>query len=66
MSYEKTGKRLIELRGAKTPEEVSEAVGITKESLSAYENGQRLPNDAVKLNFAKYFGVSVDSIFLEE
>lgn len=58
-------KRLIALRGEKTREEVAEAVGVTRTSIADYEEGKRVPNDAVKLKLADYFGKPVEAIFFD-
>lgn len=57
------GKRLRELRGDKSAREVSDAVGISESSLLMYERGERNPRDDVKVQLAKYYGVSVADIF---
>lgn len=66
MNREIIARRLIALRGEKTPEEVAKAVGVTTASISDYEQGKRVPNDALKLKMADYFGVQVEQIFFEE
>ena len=45
MDAEAISKRLIQLRGEKTQEEVAKAVGVSKSALSMYENGSRIPRD---------------------
>ncbi len=57
------GHRLKELRGEKTLEEVAEAAHITKNTLIAYEAGERMPRDEAKNNLSTYYGVSIDSLF---
>ena len=66
MDREKIGKRLMELRGEKTREEVAYFAKITCKSLESYERGYRMPVDSSKKKLAKYYGVSVDSIFYED
>ena len=66
MKNEIVAQRLIALRGERTQEEVAKAVGITQTSVNDYEQGNRVPNDAVKLKIAGYFGVCVEKIFFEE
>lgn len=58
------GKILRELRGDKTQEEIAKAVGITKSSWAMYERGERIPRDEVKIQIAKYFGKTVQEVFL--
>lgn len=59
----KIGKRLTQLRGTKTQEEVSNAIGISTSALSMYENGERIPRDEIKIKLAKYYKKSVQSLF---
>ncbi len=66
MDRVKIGKRLTELRGEKTREEVAYFTKITCKSLESYERGYRLPIDGAKQRLARYYGVSVDSLFFEE
>ena len=60
------GEKLIKLRGNRTQEEVSEALGISKSALSMYETGKRIPRDPVKMKLARYYKKSVPSIFFNE
>ena len=59
------GKRLAELRGDKTQEEVARAVGISTSALSMYECGERIPRDPIKVAISKYYRKSVQSIFFD-
>jgi DNA-binding XRE family transcriptional regulator len=63
MDAKAISKRLIQLRGEKTQEEVAKAVGISKSALSMYENGSRIPRDEIKIRIAKYYHKSVQVIF---
>lgn len=58
------GSTLRKLRGEKTQREISTALGVTKSSWAMYERGERIPRDEVKIEIAKYFGKSVQEIFL--
>lgn len=60
------GQKLVKLRGDKTLEEVSKAIGISKSALSMYEQGNRVPRDPVKLRLAQYYNRSVPFIFFTE
>ena len=60
------GEKLIKLRGNRTQEEVSEALGISKSALSMYETGKRIPRDPVKMKLARYYKKSVPYIFFNE
>ena len=66
MDRNSIGERLRSLREKKrkTAAEVAEACGISQSALTMYENGERLPRDEVKLRLAKYYGRTVQTIFL--
>lgn len=57
------GKRLMQLRGGKTQEEVAKALGISVSAVGMYERGDRIPRDEIKIAFAKYYDTTVQSIF---
>lgn len=57
------GKRLRELRGNRSREEVAKAVGISVSALSMYECEERSPRDGIKIDLAEYFGSTVQDIF---
>lgn len=59
------GRRLIELRGTKTQEIVSKALGITPQALSNYELGLRIPRDSLKKKIAIYYRKTVQEIFFD-
>lgn len=65
MDKKKIAEKLLELRGTRTQAEVAVACGVTKNAISMYECGERVPNDDVKLALANYFGTSVQSIFFD-
>lgn len=65
MSRNDIGERLKTLRGDRTQKEVADALGLTVAAISNYENGQRIPTDAIKMRIARYYGVSVQEIFFE-
>lgn len=56
------GKKLRELRGDKTLQEVADALGITRVSLGYYEKGERKPDSDMIIKIARYYGVSSDYI----
>ncbi|MEI7667453.1 MAG: helix-turn-helix transcriptional regulator [Erysipelotrichaceae bacterium] len=66
MDRVKIGMRLMALRGTKTREEVGYFTKITCKSLESYERGYRMPVDAAKVKLARYYGVTVDSIFYQD
>lgn len=57
------GKRLIELRGSRTQEEVARDNNISVAAVGMYERGERIPRDEVKIKLAKYYNRSVQEIF---
>ena len=59
------GERLIKLRGSLTREMVAKAAGISVSAVSMYENGERIPRDAIKIKLAKFYGMSVQEIFFD-
>lgn len=58
------GKKLTELRGDKTQEEVAKDIGIATSTLGMYETEKREPRDSIKIKLAKYYKRSVQEIFL--
>ena len=60
------GRRLAVLRGSEPREETAKAVGVSVSAISMYENGDRIPRDGIKVNFANHFGRSVQEIFFDE
>lgn len=60
------GRRLQELRGGRTRDEVAQANNISVSALTMYELGQRNPRDDVKCSLAEFFGVRVSDIFFPE
>ena len=57
------GKRLIELRGNRTQEEVARANDISVAAVGMYERGERIPRDEIKIRLANYYNASVQDIF---
>jgi DNA-binding XRE family transcriptional regulator len=57
------GERLEALRGDRTQQAVATAVGVTKNAISAYEDGKRVPRDEIKIKLANFFGTTVTEIF---
>lgn len=62
---EQIAQRLIELRGSKSREEVAKEVGVSVSAISMYENGERVPRDAIKIRLAKFYGKTVQEIFFD-
>ena len=57
------GQKLRALRGDKTQREVAQDLQITKSAYAMYEQDKRIPRDEVKVSIARYFNVSIQSIF---
>lgn len=58
------GERIRELRKARkmTQNEFAERINVTKSTVSAYENGTRLPSYDVLIRVARLFKVSTDHL----
>ncbi len=56
------GERLLELRkdAGLTQDELAAILKINKHSISSYEREKSEPPDAIKIEIAKYFKVSID------
>ena len=59
------GKRLVELRGERTQEEVAKGVGLSLSAIGMYERGERIPRDEIKIRLANYYNKSVQQIFFD-
>jgi transcriptional regulator with XRE-family HTH domain len=66
MNREEIAKRLVELRGTKSRDEVATACGISVSALAMYEQGERIPRDDIKIRIAKYYKRSVENIFFAQ
>lgn len=60
------GERLIKLRGSIPRDTVAKSVGISVSAISMYENGERIPRDAIKIKLADFYGKSVQEIFFDK
>lgn len=58
------GDRIKKLRTARkmTQNELAERINVTKSTISAYENGTRLPSYDVLIKLARIFKVSTDNL----
>lgn len=56
------GERLLDLRkdAGLTQDKLAALLKINKHSISSYERDKSEPPDAIKIEIARYFGVSVD------
>ena len=59
------GKRLVQLRGSRTQDEVARSVGLSLSAIGMYERGERIPRDEIKLRLAKFYQKSVQEIFFD-
>lgn len=60
------GKRLRELRGERSQQEVADATGVSKMAISKYETGLSIPGDGMKIALANYYGKTVEQIFFTQ
>jgi len=65
MDKQVIARKLLNLRGTKPRDEVSNDLGISVSALQMYENGQRVPKDEIKIKIAKYYKKTVQEIFFE-
>lgn len=65
MDAKAIGKKLVDLRGPKTQEEVANALEISISALSMYERGERIPRDNIKIRIAAYYNKPIHEIFFE-
>ena len=54
------GRRLKQLRGSKTQDEVASVIGISRARYSHYETGRSEPDNEVLQALARYYAVTVD------
>lgn len=57
-----TGERLLDLRkeAGLTQDDLAAILSVNKHSISSYERNKNEPPDEIKIQIAKYFGVSID------
>ena len=63
LDAKKIGRRLSDLRGTIPREKVASEVGVSVSAVSMYENGERVPRDAIKIKLADFYGKTVQEIF---
>lgn len=61
----KISRKLRKLRenSGKTQKELADIMDISISAISMYENGERIPSDKVKKQYALLFDVSIEDIF---
>ena len=57
------GKKLKELRGARSQTEIANAIKVAPSAIAMYESEQRMPRDDVKIKLASLFKTTVQYIF---
>jgi len=57
------GDRIRQFRGSASQKETAQKIGISVAALQAYETGERIPRDEVKLAMARYFHTSIRELF---
>ena len=57
------GERLRSLRGERSRAEVAKEAKISVSALAMYEIGERIPRDEVKVELARIYNRTVESIF---
>ena len=64
MNNPKIGCKLIQLRRSvgKRQQEVADACHITRQALSNYELGKRIPDTEMILRLSDYYGITVDEL----
>lgn len=65
LSAKEIGNRLSKLRGNTPREDVAKNIGISISAISMYENGERIPRDAIKIKLASFYSRSVQEIFFD-
>ena len=60
------GERLVKLRGSIPRDVVAKTIGISVSAISMYENGERIPRDAIKIKLADFYSKSVQEIFFDK
>lgn len=63
MNTRKIAEKLKELRGKRSLEEVSKALGISRSALGMYESGKRIPRDEIKVRISRFYQKTVEDIF---
>lgn len=66
ISAKEIGERLIKLRGDISRGAVAEAIGTSVSAISMYENGERIPRDAIKIKLATFYDRTVQEIFFDK
>lgn len=49
-----------------TQQDLAQAVGVSRQTINSIESGRYIPSTVLALKVARYFGKSVDEVFLLE
>lgn len=60
------GENLRKARGNRTREEIAQKAEVSISAIQMYENGERIPRDAVKIRLSRVLGVSIVDLFYPE
>lgn len=63
MKRKTIGEKLVELRGERTQSDVAKACNISAAAVGMYERNERVPRDEIKIALARFFNVTVESLF---
>ncbi len=60
--------RIEEIRNAKglRQEELAKAMGVSRQTISSLENGRYNPSILLAYNIAKFFGMTIEEVFIFE
>lgn len=58
-----TGEKLQALRGQRSIEDAAQLIRISPQALTAYEQGERIPRDTVKIRIATAYNMPIEAIF---
>ena len=60
--------RIEEIRGVRgiRQEELAKALGVSRQTISSLENGRYNPSIMLAFKLAKFFGMSIEEIFIYE
>lgn len=60
------GENLKKARGNRSREEIAKKAEISVSAVQMYENGDRIPRDAIKIRLSRILGVSIVELFYPE
>ena len=68
MNAKEIGNRIRDLReeAGQSKRFLAKAIGVSYTSACAYEYGERVPSDDVKIRMARHFGKTVSEIFFPD